>query len=399
MLSDGTQEYVFSDESWGALATEAPGWSSVGFAGEVQEPVCFGVGAIPPWGTLIDTDFFYNADALANIKRIKRERDARIAALAEQISQEPREESRVIYRNGLPLIQIGEKEYTPMIYMSHFWQGFDSNPDFVKNVEHFRDAGIHLYGIGVEVADVWNGYGKFDFSLAKEKIGRMLDIDPEARFLFCIGAYQAPKWWVMDNQDELVRYANAEVNFNENDTNSNCAQPSYASEIWCTEFSECVRLLVEYLEASPYASRIFGYRIDSGVYLEWHYYGMGSCEPDVSEPMSRAFRKWLTQKYGTDAALQAAWGDATASLISAHMPGQEMREHAGAGSLRDPQIDRAAVDSLRCMADCLTDLMLRVDHLAKEASHRKALVGNFCGYFFKNCLYYNIIGSDLELVI
>ena len=149
IYSDGTQEDIFSDESWGALATEMPGWSSVGFSGAVQEPVCFGVGAIPPWGTLIDMDFFYNADALATIKRVKRERDARIAALAEQISQEPREESKVIYRNGLPLIQIGEKEYTPMIYMSHFWQGFDSNPAFVKNVEHFRDAGIHLYGIGV----------------------------------------------------------------------------------------------------------------------------------------------------------------------------------------------------------------------------------------------------------
>ena len=382
VYSDGTQEDVFSDESWGALDKQADGWCKTGFAGEVQEPVCFGVGAIPPWGTLIDMDFFYNADALANIQKVKRERDERIAVLAEKIAQEPREESKIIYRNGLPLIQIGEKEYTPMIYMSHFWQGFDSNPDFVKNVEHFRDAGIHLYGIGVEVSDVWSDYGKYDFSPAKEKIARMLDIDPEARFLFCIGAYQAPKWWVMDNQDELVRYANAEVNFKENDTNRNCAQPSYASEIWCTEFSECVRLLVEYLEATPYASRIFGYRIDSGVYLEWHYYGMGGFEPDVSEPMNRAFRKWLAKEYGTDEALQSAWGHPSATIISAHMPGQAAREHNGAGSIRDPQIDRAAVDSLRCMSECLTNLMLKVDHVAKEASHRKALVGNFCGYFF-----------------
>ena len=380
--SDGTQEDVFSDESWGALDHEESGWCKVGFKGEVQEPVCFGVGAIPPWGTLIDTDFFYNVEALARIKKEKFERDARIAALAEKIAQEPREESKVIYKNGLPLILIGEKEYTPMIYMSHFWQGYDSNPDFVKNLEHFRDADIHLYGIGVEVADVWTDYGQFNFSLAQEKIARLLDIDPDARILFCIGAYMAPKWWVMDNQDELVRYANAEVNFKENDTNSNCAQPSYASEIWCSEFTECVRLLVEFLEASPYASRIFGYRIDSGVYLEWHYYGMGGSEPDVSEPMNRAFRQWLTEKYGTDEALQAAWGDPAATLVSAHMPGQAMREHQGAGSIRDPQIDRAAVDSLRCMADCLTNLMLRVDHTAKEASHRKALVGNFCGYFF-----------------
>ncbi|MBR6471196.1 MAG: beta-galactosidase, partial [Victivallales bacterium] len=382
IYEDGSETDVFSDESWGALKEEQPGWCKVGFTGETQEPVCFGMGAIPPWGTLIDTDFFYSADALATLKKAKCERDARIAALAEKIAQEPREASRVVYKNGLPVIQIGEKDYSPMIYMSHFWQGYDSNPDFVKNVEHFRDAGIHLYGLGVEVADVWSGYDKFDFSLATEKIARMLDLDPDARILFCIGAYQAPKWWVMDNQDELVRYANAEVNFSENDTNSNCAQPSYASEIWCTEFSDCVRRLIEYLEASPYASRIFGYRIDSGVYLEWHYYGMGGFEPDVSEPMSRAFRKWLTEKYGTDEALQTAWDDPTATLVSAHMPGQAMREHNGAGSIRDPKLDRAAVDSLRCMADCLTDLMLRVDHIAKEASHRKALVGNFCGYFF-----------------
>ncbi|MBP5300859.1 MAG: beta-galactosidase, partial [Victivallales bacterium] len=380
--SDGSEEEVFSDESWGALEQEAPGWSKAGFDGETREPVAFGVGACPPWGALIDMQFFYSAAAVERQKTIQRERDARIAALAEKIAREPREASRVVYRYGLPLIQIGEQDYTPMIYMSHFFQGYDSNPDFVKNIENFRDAGIHLYGIGVELSDVWTGYGKFDFSLAKEKIARLLDLDPDARVLFVIAAYMAPKWWVMDNQDELVRYANAEVNFRENDTNRNCAQPSYASEIWCTEFTEVVRLLVEYLEDSPYASRIFGYRIDSGVYLEWHYYGMGGFEPDVSEPMNRAFRKWLAQKYGTDEALQKAWGDPAATIVSAHMPGQAAREHLGAGNLRDPKLDRAAVDSLRCMADCLADLMLKVDHAAKEASHRKALVGNFCGYFF-----------------
>ena len=379
---DGSEEDIFTDESWGALMNEVPGWCNVGFAGETVEPVAFGVGGCQPWGSLIDVKYFYNSEWLRREAAVKRAREERMAAQAAQIAQEPREASRVIYKNGLPLIQIGEKDYTPMIYMSHFFQNYDSNPDFVKNIENFRDAGIHLYGIGVELPDIWTGYGKYDFSLAKERIARLLDLDPEARILFVIAGYQAPKWWVMDNQSELVRYANTEINFRESDTNSNCAQPSYASEIWATEFAEVVRLLVEYLEASPYASRIFGYRIDSGVYLEWHYYGMLDCEPDVSEPMNRAFRQWLAKKYGTDEALQAAWGDPTATLVSAHMPGQAAREHNGAMSIRDPQLDRAAVDSLRCMADCLSDLMLKVDHAAKEASHRKALVGNFCGYFF-----------------
>ncbi len=380
--SDGTEEEFYTDESWGALDQPADGWAKVGFAGKTVEPVAYGGPSCPPWGALIPIEYFYPEETLRQAAKEKQIRDKRIAEKRAQVAQDPREASQVIYKNGLPVIRIGEKDYSPMIYMSHFWQGYDTNPAFVKNCEHFRDAGIHLYGLGVEIEDIWSGYGQYDFSLAEEKIARMLDLDPDARILFCIGAYMAPKWWVMDNQDELVRYANAEVNFIESDTIRNCAQPSYASEIWSTEFNETVRRLVEHLEASPYASRIFGYRIDSGVYLEWHYYGMGGFEPDVSEPMNRAFRKWLARKYGSDKALQEAWGDPNVTIVSAHMPGQDMREHNGAGSIRDSKLDRAAVDSLRCMSECLANLMLRVDHTAKEASHRKALVGNFCGYFF-----------------
>ena len=55
------------------------------------------------------------------------------------------------------------------------------------------------------------------------------------------------------------------------------------------------------------------------------------CMPDTGKRMTEAFRRYLQEKYATDADLQRAWGDDAVTRATASVPDQKLRMGSALG--------------------------------------------------------------------
>lgn len=142
-----------------------------------------------------------------------------------------------------------------------------------------------------------------------EQAALILSMVPDAR-LFVRMMDMPPESWAKTNPDDmLLNYRGERYSI-----------PSYASERYLQESSAFFTALARHCERQSWAERIIGYVL----------YPLGegttplACDGflfDQSPVMGQAFRAFLRRKYGSDAALQAAWGDPAVTIETAVVPG------------------------------------------------------------------------------
>ena len=333
-----------------------------------------------PWPKSYFMDPLYSHAEIVEREREGAARLERLRPIRERLEGEENPVVRVEYREGRPMIRIGSEPYVPILYSPHNYQRFDW-PPYVKSVSNFWNAGLHLQAMGAALNEIWRGPGIYDFSLMDFWPWDALLLDPEVRILFDIECRTAPRWWISAHPEELIVYLDSEGKVSYDENNDKFVAPSFASELYRGELYRFLQALVEYVESQPWGKRVFGYRFDMGLYREWHYYGM-SYAPDDSQPMRRKFREFLHTKYGSDDALQKAWGDSGVTLENASMATLQERREPRGGAFYDPILDARALDTVRCITRVTADLMLGGDKVIKEACGGRKLVGNYYGYFF-----------------
>lgn len=381
--ADGTTDFVYTSGDWKCARMETSGWASAAFDdASWARAKAFDDALAGPWCSLADMTLLLPPDEMRAFDAERAARASRLVAVMKLLEKETKPVCRVVYEKGKSRFDIGGKLYETTFYnTSESWN--DANRKLRRQAAGFRDAGVHLYGVGINTPTAWKADGSIDFQPAEDAMRSALAIDPEARFFFSINTVLPPRWWAAANLDELVGYANGSVNLDERECLKNCAAASAASLVWRRDAGAYYRRVVEHLEASPFAKRIFAYRVDWGINHEWHYYGMRGYLPDSGKAMTAAFRTWLWKAYGGDvAALRRAWRDPAVTFEAAMTPSKDLRLRKSAGMLRDPVLDRAAVDYERCHAETLKDLLLFSNRTVKEACGGRALVGNYAGYFF-----------------
>src|SRR4029077_15454048 len=82
---------------------------------------------------------------------------------------------------------------------------------------------------------------------------------------------------------------------------------SMASDIYFNGLLTSLPHLIQHFETSSYAAHLLGYRFCGGNSCEWFPVDMYTRGIDYSPVNTQAFQRWLQNKYGTDAALRAAW--------------------------------------------------------------------------------------------
>lgn len=383
--SDGNIMYFHTDDTWKASRNEITGWDRPDFDDSGWERVrILGDALCAPWSGYRDMAVFLTDSEREAVRRGREEKDRRRKSTLERLKKERKPTCKVVYDRGRSRFDIGGRLFETTFYnvSQHIWR--EDERDLIRQTSYFRDAGIHLYGVGVDTAKIWKEDGYIDVAAAIAPMATVLTIDPEARFLFCISQVMPPRWWVDRYREELVGYANGTINFEEIACLKNPAVPSFASLLWRRDVCDYMRRLVAYIESTPYANRIFAYRPDFGINHEWHYYGMRGLMPDCGSAMTAAFRRWLRRNYNGDvSALRSAWRNPQVSFNTAMTPSIESRLRTSAGrGLRDPVQDCQVVDYERCHAEQIRECLHEFNRSVKEACGYRALVGNYCGYFF-----------------
>ncbi len=380
----GRHESVHTDESWRYTAAAELTWTSVGFDDSGWKAAkVHGDLSSAPWCAIADMSQLATHDERLRRAQVHAAREERASRALAVLAREEKPVCKIVYENGKPYFDIGGRRFETTFYnCSEDWK--DSNEHLRRQAAMFRDAGMHLYGVGIKTRRVWRKDGSIDFAVAEQILRSVLSVDPDARFFFCFDTMQPPQWWMDAHPDEMVQYASgAKPDPNAPRQYFNFAALSFASIPWRTAMADYIGRFVRHLESTPYAKRIFAYRPDYGVHHEWHYYGFAGNLPDCGPAMTAAFRAWLRRTYGGDvAALRRAWGDPAVTFETAVTPPKELRLRTSAGALRDPVKERAVIDYLRCHHEQVRDCLFSFNRAAKEACGGRALVGNYCGYFF-----------------
>jgi len=387
-FQDGSVENLCSDLTWKSSAAPGKDWEQPGFDDSRWVNALSAGGSVEsaPWG-------YYIPDVTLMFTPKDREKHLRIQALQKErkenirkmLASEKPAKVRLHYRNGSPWITMGKHSLSGLMYQSPRWP-FD-DPRFIEQIQGLREAGFRFFATGLVVNDLWTGSGQVDEKKILEKLEGALNLAPDGCFMVDIILW-APDWWLRANPDELVGYSNNKSLVWESDngvprTTLNCATASYASEKWRQETGTVLRRIIEVIEKSPYASRVCAYRMDGGIYQEWHYYGMFQEMPDNGRRMTERFRTFLRLRYkGDEKALRSAWNDPDVTFDTAQVPDPQTRQNIGTLSLRDNGNNRQVLDYLALHGRMVTETALYFDRVAKKACRGRALTGNFFGYFY-----------------
>jgi len=288
--------------------------------------------------------------------------------------------------NGTPTLMIDGQ---PMA--AHFYL----RPDL--NVYLQTDAETRIYKSGLELYityggslykggcdPIWLEDGTIDYEAFDEVIYETLAANNDALVMVNFGMF-APPWWIEQNPDhELLCDNGSQYIAIDNEV-------SLASEKFRQEAGEVLRLLIRHMKEQSYYNRVFGIKIGGGQSYEWMIRGTGSNQgPDYSPVSREGFKKYLKKVYGTDEALQEAWGDSTVTLETAEAPGWKERNatpNVYAGDVDTGKLSRNIVDWNLWLNEASADSFLYYCQIAKEETDDQIIVGGYNGYLWTSNSY------------
>ncbi len=250
----------------------------------------------------------------------------------------------------------------------------------------YAGAGIHMYafdvGVGAQTSE-WCGLGEnhdghFDFSTVEARFGRILDVDPAARFHLRVHlemGRQRGQWWRDLYPEEC-----------ELDSDGRRNTQSFASTVWRKQANAFLRAYIAHLQDIGLSSYVMAYQTGAGHTGEWVKgdSSMWDYCADYSQPMLRHFRAWLRQTYQDDsAALQTAWADREVSFDNAVVPSATAQLTTTHRTFRDPRKEQNVIDYYRCLAELCGDLVIDFNHTVKDATQGQVLAGAFFGYLME----------------
>lgn len=307
---------------------------------------------------------------------------------------------------------VDESYVSPILYLRPNMNGLYN----YDKMSAFQDSGVELYATyngylngydyaykmyayktdGNEATDpadylLWTendaeGNPQLNYKWFDYEIMRTLDltVNENAKVLVNI-CVDAPNWWAEKHQDDCVTYMDEggkthRLITREDEPALSSYQVSMASEAYQKDVTKVIKAIVEHMQTASYAERVMGVRFVAGRTHEWMQYGVGSGQlVDYSVATLTAFRAWLTEKYGTDAALQAAWNDSKATLSGATIPNVAERNPETNTALLDNSKYQKAIDYNTFLGEAGADYLVSLCKAAKDVNS-DWLTGAYNGY-------------------
>lgn len=232
------------------------------------------------------------------------------------------------------------------------------------SVRH-SDAPLNVVTVWTRSGQYWPKEGEFDpadFDFLAELNSRA---HPSAWFIWDLTMYPPPDW-AKNHPDEMSRDENGRINTDGGDKEINF---SFASKRALSDIRTTMEKAIAYLESSPYANRIIGYRINSGHTAEWLGWDPvdRSSILDFSPVAQRAFEDYLKRFYPD---VQ----DSTVPSLA------ERRLGLDGELLWDPLKNIRPIAYHRFYSDIMADDAITLCRRAKEFLGGRKLVGTYFGY-------------------
>lgn len=254
--------------------------------------------------------------------------------------------------NGSPCFELNGKPFYPV------WGSVNAKirPD---RVPRFGDAELNTVTVITDVGKWFPAVGQFDpaeFDRQAESYRRQMK---DAWFIWSLSIY-LPNDWAEKYKTEICVDDKGQI--------SRDGKPNYtfASEQARKDLKEAVERAIRYLESSPYANRIIGYRIGGGHTIEWLGWDPKPGRTlDFSPAAQKAFKEFAAKNYP--------------ELESPHIPSLEERTNTG-DQLWDQRENLNVVAFNDFYSQSVVDMMIPVMRSAKELVKNRKLIGTYYGY-------------------
>ncbi len=236
-----------------------------------------------------------------------------------------------------------------------------------------------LWMTGGGRAEIWIGENEYDFDVLDGIIYDALSDHQDTYIMLTLGL-QAPTWWKEANPDELTVTNEGTV-----------SGESVASDKLAKESTEATLAMIEHMKEQPYWNRIIGSVLSGYNTHEWLWYGGGQTTIDYSVASQNKWKAWLTEKYGTDAELQKAWNNASASIEKATVPTFEERVSDTYTVFVDPATQQDAIDYVTYQGELIAQRLSAYAAAITEAVDDNWVLGPYNGYMNSHYHYGSVI--------
>lgn len=293
-------------------------------------------------------------------------------------------EAHVDSVNGTARLIINGKPAPPLVFM--YQEDFPNNLQFLApQVQDAAAAGVHLYSVSPN-AWPWDngGTAPLDFSATDQLLDNVTKLDPQAVFLLQISVWPGPGWIspVPPTPADQILYLDGPT--------TDVYHISMASDIYFNGLLTSLPHLIQHFETSSYAAHLLGYRFCGGNSCEWFPVDMYPRGIDYSPVNTQKFQAWLQNKYGTDAALSAAWGKPVTIATAQVPPADSSRFPLHLLDGQSPPLALEAfystpgeknwIDFSAYTSDLFGQRILDIASLVRTQTAGKRLIGFYNGY-------------------
>jgi hypothetical protein len=279
--------------------------------------------------------------------------------------------------NGAPCLFHDGRPVAPVL----FWQWEPEERD----VKDLSAAGVKLFSMFGSFPHYahpyWREDGSLDMSYMDLHAGRLFSWSPDAAFLPRLFS-AAPDWWIAAHPRERHAWSVPQ--------DRHPPRESFASLKCREELGPMYRRAVRHL-LDRHGGRLLGIHVANGPWGEhfsWDAYaadgnakGPTGAWGDLSEPMRRAFVRYLRGKYGGDVArLRKAFKDDSAIFEGVSVPGRDERMALDQGMWRDPAKSRRVIDYFECLHQTTVELIDHYCAIVKDESKGRLATLAFYGY-------------------
>ena len=354
---EGGRFYIHSDGSVkGTVNPQPDGWQRPAFddSSWPQVKVCGDVLA-KPWAQ--NRELWREFTTPEEHDRLEKA-DAAMRSLPAGLEAEPDPVAHVVYCGSRPYIEINGKRHDAAVNICTA-----GDPYRDSAIVRCAQAGFEIVQLNLSMEKFYMGDDKpCAFEGLDASVERILHLDPAAYLM--LGLRFGMVDWAKRNHDEQMGYASGPASPKDvDDYRGRPIRPSAASDRYRDLTLRIMREFAAYVNARPWAKRVIGIRPMSGVYGEWHPYGMFEA-PDTGRRMQEKFSAHMKAKRG----------------VEAQVPALAARRHPGC-DLLDPTEDRLVLDYFEFHADVMADLLLAMADEAKRLFPER-LVGAYYGYLF-----------------
>ena len=253
---------------------------------------------------------------------------------------------RVVNKNGKPQLELNGKPFFAS------WLGVPRH--FVP-----EKLPVNVVTLGVSFEQYWPKIDSLNtdvFDIRAEKLRKLF---PDAYFIINI-PLNVPHSWFRYYPEETAKKENGEYVTYASHPNS------YSSATALKQFEQNIEKTVKYLENTPYANRIIGYRISGGYTGEWLGWEGGNSITDFSNAAKQAYKRFFKTYYP--------------QFKNDSIPGRMERQNNDNSVLWDQTKYHRAVAWQRFASRQINDFLIPLCKKLKAAAGKDKITGTYYGY-------------------